>query len=131
MLQELFEIESDFSPDNVRQQSGLRLLLSEPDALVLVAEADGRAIGMCTVQKIISTAQGGMSGLVEDMFVKKEYRRQGVGRSLLEAAEEWAGINRLSRLQLLAEADNAPALSFYSEGGWESTNLVCRRKFLD
>jgi ribosomal protein S18 acetylase RimI-like enzyme len=130
LLLELFQIEQDFTPDPERQRAGLKQLLNETDAAVLVAENRERILGMCTVQKVISTAEGGPTGLLEDMVVNWRFRRMGIGRALLKAAEEWATQRGLVRLQLLSEVVNDAAQSFYFKSGWRSTGLVCRRKML-
>lgn len=130
MLKDLFEIEADFAPDAARQISGLKLLLKKTDAVILVAESGGELLGMCTVQTLISTAEGGPVGLLEDMLVKHYARRQGIGKALLEAAERWSQNRGLTRLQLLAENDNDPALRFYFKCGWQKTGLICQRKML-
>ena len=61
LLEVLFSIEKDFTFNADKQQRGLRLLVQRPDAAVLVAERQGRIIGMCTAQLLISTAEGGLS----------------------------------------------------------------------
>ena len=128
LLQELFKLEPDFTPDPVKQRSGLKLLLSAADASIFVAEYNGEIVGMCTVQKVISTAEGGMTGLLEDLIVTMRFRDSGIGHSLITFAEEWAKKQGLVRLQLLAEADNTAALKFYDRAGWQKTDLICRRK---
>lgn len=130
LLKELFEIESDIHFKPVRQRAGLRRLIKDPNAAVLVAERDSLVVGMCTVQMVISTAEGGRSGWVEDLVVHSKFRGQGIGRELLAAAETWAEDHKVSRLQLLADSRNKPALDFYHFQGWDSTSLVCRRKLL-
>jgi hypothetical protein len=34
----------------------------------------------------------------------------------------------MKRLQLLADAENEPALAFYGKSGWKRTQLICLRK---
>jgi GNAT superfamily N-acetyltransferase len=128
LLAELFSIEADFHPDPDRQMAGLRSLLQTPAAKAWVAEKEGRVVGMITLQIVISTAEGGSAGLIEDLVVAQAWRGQGVGRELLAAAERWARQNGLRRLQLLADCDNRPALDFYRRMGWRSTRLVALRK---
>jgi ribosomal protein S18 acetylase RimI-like enzyme len=128
LLQELFKLEPDFTADPVKQSSGLELLLSTAGTIIFVAEYDGEIVGMCTVQKVISTAEGGMTGLLEDLIVTMRFRDSGIGYSLITFAEEWAKKQGLVRLQLLAEADNTAALKFYDRAGWQKTDLICRRK---
>jgi ribosomal protein S18 acetylase RimI-like enzyme len=130
LLQELFIIETDFTPDVSRQKSGLKLLMKKPDAVILVAESGSDVVGMCTVQTVISTAEGGPAGLLEDLIVDRGFRRAGVGGALLKAAEEWAVQNDLTRLQLLTEKHNLPAVNFYLKEGWQPTDLFSFRKNL-
>jgi GNAT superfamily N-acetyltransferase len=130
LLQELFNIEKDFTANAARQRDGLKLMLVNPTAIVLCAETGGVPVGMCTVQTVISTAEGGPAGLLEDMVVTKKARGHGIGRALLKAAEAWAKGRGLTRLQLLSESDNEPALVFYLKSGWHWTALICLRKML-
>jgi len=83
---------------------------------------------MCTVQTLISTAEGGPVGLIEDVIVHRDYRGTGIGARLLFAAADWARIKGMSRLQLLADYDNRAALNFYASQRWETTRLICLRK---
>ncbi len=129
LLAELFSIEADFVADGERQRVGLSLMLGDHrHRTVLVAERAGAVIGMVTGQLVVSTAEGGLSALVEDMVVEAEARGAGVGRALLAAVERWAADRGATRLQLLADRENAPALAFYGRAGWRSTRLVCLRR---
>lgn len=130
LLDRLFSIEQDFIPDRERQTAGLRLLLEQPDADVLVAERDGAVIGMCTLQILLSTAEGGPVGIVEDVIVAPEHRGQGVGKALLQNMLKRAQARGLTRLQLLADRHNTPALGFYQAQDWCETSLVCLRQTL-
>jgi ribosomal protein S18 acetylase RimI-like enzyme len=131
LLQELFTIETDFTPDTARQRAGLKRLMKEAGAVILTAASCGEVVGMCTVQTVISTAEGGPAGIVEDLIVARKARRQGTGQALLEAAERWAEGRGLTRLQLLAEFDNEAALRFYFKTGWQKTGLIGLRKMLN
>ncbi len=129
LLGVLFSIEADFRPDRARQRRGLARMLEDPARrLVLVAEEAGAVIGMVTVQLVISTAEGGEAGLLEDLVVDAAHRGAGVGRRLVEAAEAWARARGATRLQLLADSGNAPALAFYARVSWTRTRLVCLRR---
>ena len=86
LLGDLFSIEPDFMVDPARQEVGLKGLLEDPlRALVLVARAPGaeQAVGMVTLQVLVSTAEGGQVGLVEDLVIHPEWRGQGLGAALL------------------------------------------------
>lgn len=125
----LFSLESDFRPDARRQRRGLLAMLSEPGRRrVLVAERAGAVVGMVTLQLVVSTAEGGLSGLLEDMVVDEAARGEGIGRRLLRAAERWGREAGATRFQLLADSGNGPALAFYARMGWGGTRLVCLRR---
>jgi GNAT superfamily N-acetyltransferase len=133
LLAELFSIESDFVPDREKQVNGLNALIAAPGkALLLVAVHEERVVGMSTVQTLISTAEGGRVGLIEDVIVERGYRSMGVGTRLLEQIASWGREQGLKRLQLLADSNNRPALEFYSSTSlrWTSTSLICLRKLL-
>lgn len=131
LLGELFAIEADFKPEPSRQWAGLeRLLERSQEAVVLVAEADGAVLGMCSAQVLISTAEGGEAALVEDVVVRGDARGRGIGRTLLDALEAWCRQRGIRRLQLLADTANTPALEFYRARGWQPTQLAAWRKYL-
>ncbi|MET0072492.1 MAG: GNAT family N-acetyltransferase [Candidatus Thiodiazotropha sp.] len=128
LLDQLFSIEQDFAPDHMKQRVGLEALLAVPDAYVAVADDDGEVVGMATLQVLISTAEGGRCGLIEDLVVSESYRGRGIGRALMDHLIRWADNNGLTRLQLLADRDNQPALAFYKKQGWSTTRLIALKK---
>jgi GNAT superfamily N-acetyltransferase len=104
-------------------------MLEEPERrAVLVAERGGAVVGIVTGQLVVSTAEGAPSALVEDMVVDGRFRGRGAGAALLRAIEAWARGRGATRLQLLADRENAPALAFYARMGWAGTRLVCLRR---
>ncbi len=128
LLQILFGIEEDFSFDEARQRQGLTLMLENEQGVVLAAEDNGKVIGMCTGQLLISTATGGPAVLVEDVVVLPAWQDRGVGRLLMRSIAGWAAGKKAARLQLLADRNNGAALAFYHKIGWQVTDLICLRK---
>ena len=128
LLEVLFSIEKDFAFDADRQEQGLMLLLRRHQAAVLVAERKDRIVGMCTAQLLISTAEGGLSALVEDVVVLPAWQAQGTGSRLIAAIVEWAASQGARRVQLLADRNNSKALGFYKRHGYLPTQLICLRK---
>jgi ribosomal protein S18 acetylase RimI-like enzyme len=131
LLSELFAIESDFVIDADKQACGLMRLLDIDTACIWVAEAVQvqKVVGMCSIQTLISTAEGSSVGLLEDLIVAAEFRRQGIAAQLLVQAEAWAKKHGLKRLQLLADKNNQTALDFYAHQRWQSTQLMGLRKY--
>ena len=128
LLGELFSIEADFTPDVRRQRQGLATLMVSNNTTLLVATAKETIIGMCTLQPLVSTAEGGTVGIIEDLVVTKMWRGKGVGGLLLNSIEEVARRQNMSRLQLLTEVDNNRAMQFYGKHRWEKLHLIAMRK---
>jgi GNAT superfamily N-acetyltransferase len=128
LLKLLFTIEADFSFNAQKQRQGLAMLLDNDRGCVLVAEEKEQIIAMCTGQVVISTAEGGPAVLVEDMVVDPVHQGFGVGRALMNTMAGWALEQGATRLQLLADKNNPPALAFYARLGWDKTALICLRK---
>ena len=131
LLTELFTLEADFEPCPRRQRAGLEALLADTRrAALLVADPGGDPVGMASLQTVISTAEGGLVGWVEDVVVATPWRRHGVATALLEALEAEARHRGLRRLQLVAQEDNTAARRFYTARGWRETSLGVLRRGL-
>ena len=131
LLKELFAIEKDFEFISAKHARGFELLLESGEGnCIFVAEADSHVIGMCSLQTVISSAEGAKSGWIEDVIVSSDYRKCGIATKLLAAAEVWAERNNIVRLQLLADVENIPAIDFYTRRQWRKTQLFCMRKNL-
>jgi len=127
LLQELFAVETEFEFNEEKQRCGLEMVLDSPNAGIWVADRRGRVVGMVTVQLVASTAEGAYSGWLEDLVVSSAYRRRGLGRALLKSAVNWAKDRGASRIQLLADSRNVPALIFYRRQEWLQTNMIALR----
>ncbi|MHB8920221.1 MAG: GNAT family N-acetyltransferase [Halothiobacillus sp.] len=132
LLCALFSIEQDFVPDATAQRRGLEMLIANPKhGRIFVARHAGQGVvGMVSAQLVISTAIGAPSVWIEDMVVREACRGMGVGKALLDSAREWAIMNGAGRIQLLADADNTPALEFYRHLDWQPTRLFAWKKRL-
>ena len=131
LLYQLFSIEEDFTFDEIKQKRGLELLIrSTESSVAFVAELEGKVLGMLTAQTNISTAEGKKAAVLEDMIIDKNYRKQGIGKKLMQAMELWAKEQGISRLQLLADKTNSPALLYYKKLGWNTTKMFCLRKYI-
>jgi GNAT superfamily N-acetyltransferase len=132
LLKQLFTIETDFKIDLQRHRRGLALMIDGcgKHRCVKVADADGAVVGMGTAQLLVSTAEGGVVALIEDLVIDPQWRRRGVGRKLMASIERWALDREVTRMQLLADRTNFSALDFYDRIGWLPTRMIClRRKF--
>ena len=129
LLHELFTLESDFKPEREKQLRGLRLILHTPQiGQLFVLRVDGKLAGMANALITVSTAQGTRVLLLEDVIVSRNYRGAGLGRRLVEHVCEWARAQGMTRVTLLADEANAPALAFYERLGFQESAMVVRRR---
>ena len=136
LLNNLFDIELDFTADASRQIRGLELLITEAaksdrQIVAVARDEQGRPVGIASGQIVISTAEGAFSVWIEDVVVHAEHRRQGVGRQLIEFLREWSGQRGVTRMQLVADQENEGAGQFYATLGWQPTQLVVRRRSVE
>lgn len=81
LLMALFEEEGDFKPDPAKQEHGVRLILEQPSrGRIFVLRTDHMVIGMVNLLFTLSTAEGGLVILMEDVIVHPQHRRQ-IGRA--------------------------------------------------
>lgn len=130
-LDMLLAMEQDFEPDPEKQYRGVSLLLHGPLSTIFVAEAaDGTLAASCSVQLLVSTAEGAYSAMIEDIVVEEHFRKCGLGARLLEAAASWAAGRGATRMQLVCDDVNFAAKEFYQRTGWERTHLESYFRYL-
>lgn len=95
----------------------------------LVAEDEGRLVGflLAGVERRPGIFMERVHGLISDVYVRPAYRRRGVGRRLVDAALEWFGGRRVSRVRLRTDARNAPGVAFWKRLGFETVALTMDR----
>lgn len=125
LLADLFSQETDFSIDRGRQIRGLGMILASPDrgTLLVAREPSGAVVGMVSLQLLVSTAAGGISGQIEDLVIHREVRSRGLGSRLLREALAFGRARGCLRFQLAADIRNLPALSFYQRQGFRRSHM--------
>jgi ribosomal protein S18 acetylase RimI-like enzyme len=118
-------------PDPDASIEFLRHRLADPAREVLVAVADGTVVGMVDVTIIDEPRAGSIHRPVRTadlgISVLGGWRRRGIGRRLMSAAEESARRRGARRMVLDMSAANAGALMFYRALGYVDHELVLRR----
>ena len=123
MLEGLFSIETDFIIDREKQTTGLKLLMNKNGAAIMLADT-GIPAGMITGQMVVSTAAGGYSLLIEDLYVMPNFRKQGIASMLVRHLTGWAKEQGAVRAQLVAETKNVSALAFYRKLGFSLSGMT-------
>jgi ribosomal protein S18 acetylase RimI-like enzyme len=96
-------------------QRGARSFASSEHATLLVAEREGRAVGL-----VSATAAGG-TGYVGAMWLEPSARGAGLGRALLDAACATLRARGCARLALSVTETNAAAIALYESAGFART----------
>jgi GNAT superfamily N-acetyltransferase len=84
---------------------------------VLAARAEGRVAGVAVLAYRLSISAAGLFASIEDLYVRPDARRRGVGRALLEAVGKRCASRGVSYVEVQVEDDEAAA--FYSALGYE------------
>jgi RimJ/RimL family protein N-acetyltransferase len=97
----------------------LRAVRRSPHAAVLVAENPERIVGRLSLTRDPHPASRHVADL--GLMVAIDYRRRGVGRALMMAAEDWAHAAGVRKIELHVFPHNAGAIALYEELGyrWE------------
>ena len=95
-----------------------RSLFEEKAAEALLIEtADGEAVGYAIFFTTFSTFECRSGIWLEDVYVRPEHRRGGIGRAVMEHLAQIAEKRGHIRLEWVALDWNEPALSFYAKLG--------------
>jgi ribosomal protein S18 acetylase RimI-like enzyme len=99
----------------------LGLCMADDSHLLLVAQTPGDELaGYCAVHWLPYLFMAGPEGYVSELFIKDEFRGQGIGSRLLEAVKTEALNRGCSRLMLVNMRDRESyQRQFYAKQGWE------------
>jgi GNAT superfamily N-acetyltransferase len=114
---------TSFEPNRQSFTLCMSHLVPDESARLLVAEYDGKVVGYCLGFDHYAPYANGRVSWVEEITVRAELRRKGIGRALMDAFEEWAR-SRGSRLVSLATRRTA---SFYVALGYEESAVYFRK----
>jgi ribosomal protein S18 acetylase RimI-like enzyme len=111
-------------PGPARARAYILDLLADEEHGLFVAEADGRVAGFLHV-----IAQDALPipilvprrlAMVDNLAVRRDLRRLGIGRALMGRAEAWAREQGAAELDLNVFEFNATAIAFYRSLGYET-----------
>lgn len=119
-----------FSSSFHRSEEYFQKILTEPHSLVLVAEEEENLLGFVHLYWGLSSVfflKPQKFVVIEDLLVKKEFRRQGIGRQLMVCAQQWAREQKADLVELNVWEFNDTGRSFYESLGYKT---VSRRLWL-
>jgi GNAT superfamily N-acetyltransferase len=94
------------------------LALEGTSSRIYLGVDDGRAVGFVSAE-IADEPDGSVPlGTIHELYVVPERRGAGLGRALVDAAEEWFGARAVGRRRVRVETSNRDALRFWRAVGY-------------
>jgi ribosomal protein S18 acetylase RimI-like enzyme len=112
-------------------QEVLPRLGEESNHIILGAKVNGKLVG--TVLAVVCQMLYGQCKrfmVVEDVVVDEQYRRKGIGSSLMRALEKHAVHTQCRYIMLITDLDRSEAQCFYEALAYESSGHVAFKKKL-
>jgi ribosomal protein S18 acetylase RimI-like enzyme len=102
-----------------------RLALEHAVSTILLAERAGEPAAT------IMVGHDGHRGWIYYLGVAPAFQRQGLGRSLMQAAEQWLTARHCPKAMLMVRADNLATKAFYAALGYEPQAVETLGRRLD
>lgn len=130
---ELMDFHRERDPFYTRSHDGhdkfekyVRESMDSQNSQVLVV-LDGEEVVACSISNVSHhppVFERTTYGLISDMVVKSDYRRQGIGKRLLDEIRKWFSQQGITRIELRVSARNEVAYSFWNRHGFKETVYV-------
>lgn len=118
LLSALFE-EVGHTPDYETIASIFEDIDADDRHSTLLAADDDEIVGVVTLAETLSLYAGGRIGVLNELYVVPEYRSDGVGKILLDAAKELGEQRGWTRLEVTTPGDEYErTLRFYEREGF-------------
>jgi ribosomal protein S18 acetylase RimI-like enzyme len=111
-----------FDPD--RAMENCREMLGLPDHHVLLARIGGTASGLVHLTIRQSILHDRPTGLIDELVVAREFRGQGIGRMLMDAALDRCRELGCCEVEVSTERSNRQAQEFYGRCGFSEQGVL-------
>ena len=111
-----------------RQVQRLRRDEGFPSQAFVAKTDDGTQAGFVWVAKTHNDSTGQLEASLLNQYVAEPYRGQGLGRRLMEKAEDWARQQGLPRIALSVGANNSIGQGLYESLGYQVETLRMSKK---
>jgi len=92
-----------------------------PDCRLAVAESDGDLVGFCYSYISLKPKYFKLDkfGFIGDLFVRDEFRRNGIGRKLVDDAFDFFRRRKIKQIELLVAIKNVNTIKFWEAVGFD------------
>jgi GNAT superfamily N-acetyltransferase len=128
LLAPLFDAYRQFyrlTSDPERARAFLLDRFRKDESVVFLAFQGATPAGFTQLYPSFSSGAMARIFILNDLFVRPEARRCGVGSALLKAAAEYGRRAGAIRLALSTELSNATAQALYETNGWKRDTVFC------
>lgn len=128
LWKELMDFHRDLDPFFTRSKDGpsnfLRWVEEQielEDSELIVAEISGKVVGYSKIEvsKYPPIFEKDKYGMISDVAVAKEYRRQRIGQALYDASVKWFFERNIERIELRVANVNDVARGFWEKMGFK------------
>jgi GNAT superfamily N-acetyltransferase len=120
LVELIHELGHEISQKQVRENLAALQKLGEAP---LVALLDKSVVGMCGVGSRVVIHRPAPLGRITALVVAKEAQGQGIGRKLVEAAEDWMRRKGCQLVEVTSNDRRADAHAFYRHLGYERSSI--------
>lgn len=106
-------------------EEDIKRALATPTSTLLVMEDKSQVIGS------VMTGYDGHRGWIYYLAVKPECQKQGYGKQLVQAAEDWLKSQGAPKVLLMVRKSNEAVLKFYTNMGYEDNDVIVVGKWLE
>jgi GNAT superfamily N-acetyltransferase len=100
------------------------ILADERLGHVWFIQADSKDVGYVVVTFCYSMEYGGLTAIVDDLFIRPAFRGKGLGNMALEEVRSFCASHGVRALHVETGRDNAAALALYRRAGFVETDRM-------
>ena len=130
LLREWARVEWAREPPDMERHITAWLADPAPGFALLSTNGD-QPTGLALVQRTFAPPEFVVQLVLDDLYVARSARRQGLGRALVDGVVALAPLLSARHISLVVRRDNPGARALYSGAGWESTDDVLYEIYLD
>ena len=110
------------SPDPESAKNFIQARLDDDESVIFVAFSNNdQPVGFTQLYPIYSSIRVVKNWLLNDLYVEKEYRNQGIADKLIQTVMDFARQNHAAFVELSTAIDNHTAQGLYEKIGFKKT----------
>jgi (aminoalkyl)phosphonate N-acetyltransferase len=96
--------------------------LKSPDCFYFVAETENKIVGFISFHVQYLLHHCGAVGEVQEFYLEKDFRSQGIGKRLMNEVKKYAKANDVKSLEVTSNKNRAENINVYESLGFKLTH---------